>query len=66
VDYYSALVDEDGQLKADMGDDGLHPNAKGYRVMAPLASAAIEKNFGPAPPPETPKPRKRFLPSILK
>lgn len=66
VDYYSALVDEAGQLKADMGDDGLHPNAKGYRVMAPLASAAIEKNFGPAPTPETPKPRKRFLPSILK
>ena len=65
VDYYSALVDEAGQLKADMGDDGLHPNAKGYRVMAPLASAAIEKNFGP-PPPEPPKPRKRFLPSILK
>ena len=29
-----------------MGDDGLHPNAKGYRVMAPLAAAAIQKAVG--------------------
>ena len=64
VDYFSALVDETGQLKADFGDDGLHPNAMGYRAMAPLASAAIEKTI--VPPPEAPKPRKRFLPSIIK
>ena len=30
-------------MPADMADDGLHPNAKGYRVMAPIALAAIEK-----------------------
>jgi lysophospholipase L1-like esterase len=42
LDYYSAMVDKDGQLTADMADDGLHPNSKGYRIMAPLALAAIQ------------------------
>src|SRR5437870_8232937 len=37
LDYYSALVDEKGFLKAELSNDGLHPNAKGYEVMAPLA-----------------------------
>ena len=46
VDYFSGLVDANGQLTADMGDDGLHPNAKGYRMMAPLAAAAIQKALG--------------------
>jgi len=44
VDYFSAMVDEKGFLKADQADDGLHPNGAGYRVMAPLALAAIEKS----------------------
>jgi acyl-CoA thioesterase I len=35
------MVDEGGFLKADLSDDGLHPNAKGYAVMAPLAEKAI-------------------------
>jgi lysophospholipase L1-like esterase len=42
VDYYSALVDQAGFLQADVADDGLHPNAKGYRLMAPIALAAID------------------------
>jgi lysophospholipase L1-like esterase len=42
VDYYSALVDKAGFLQADLADDGLHPNAKGYRIMAPIALAAID------------------------
>ena len=42
VDYYSALVDKAGFLQADLADDGLHPNAKGYRLMAPIALAAID------------------------
>jgi lysophospholipase L1-like esterase len=41
VDYYSALVDEKGMLKDGYSGDGLHPNAKGYELMAPLAEAAI-------------------------
>ena len=42
VDYYSAVVDKAGFLQADVSDDGLHPNAKGYRIMAPIALAAID------------------------
>jgi lysophospholipase L1-like esterase len=42
VDYYSAVVDKDGFLQADASDDGLHPNAKGYRLMAPIALAAVD------------------------
>lgn len=43
LDYFSALVDNKGMLKRDLADDGLHPNDAGYKVMAPLAQAAIEK-----------------------
>jgi len=43
VDYYSALVDEKGMLKDGYSADGLHPNAKGYELMAPLAEAAIAR-----------------------
>jgi lysophospholipase L1-like esterase len=42
-DYFTALVDEKGFLKQGLSGDGLHPNADGYRVMAPLAEAAIDK-----------------------
>jgi lysophospholipase L1-like esterase len=46
LNYYDAMVDSTGQLKAELANDGLHPNADGYRVMAPLAQAAIEKTLG--------------------
>jgi len=42
LDYFSAVVDEKGFLKEDLSRDGLHPNAKGYDVMKPLADQAIE------------------------
>src|ERR1044072_7564315 len=41
--YFSAMVDDKGFLKDELSDDGLHPNAKGYAVMAPLAEAAIAR-----------------------
>lgn len=41
LDYFSAMVDRQGFLKDELSDDGLHPNAAGYAVMAPLAEAAI-------------------------
>ena len=41
LDYFSAVMDEKGFLKAELSNDGLHPNAKGYEVMAPLAEQAI-------------------------
>ena len=43
LDYFSAMVDEKGLMKKDLADDGLHPNAAGYKIMAPMAEAAIEK-----------------------
>jgi lysophospholipase L1-like esterase len=43
LDYFSAMVDGRGMLKAELTEDGLHPNAAGFAVMAPLAQAAIEK-----------------------
>ncbi len=41
LDYFSAMVDEKGMLKRDLSDEGLHPNAAGYKIMAPLAEKAI-------------------------
>jgi lysophospholipase L1-like esterase len=50
VDYYSAMVDKSGFLPAELSDDGLHPNAQGYRVMAPVALQAIDNTLkGMAP-----------------
>jgi len=41
LDYFSAMVDEKGFLKAELSNDGLHPNDKGYAVMQPLVEQAI-------------------------
>jgi lysophospholipase L1-like esterase len=41
LDYYSAMVDGKGFLKEELSEDGLHPNQKGYDIMAPLAERAI-------------------------
>ena len=43
LDYFSAMVDPTGLLKKELAEDGLHPNADGYALMAPLAEAAIQK-----------------------
>ena len=41
LDYYTAMIDGTGMLKTELSEDDLHPNAAGYKVMAPLAEAAI-------------------------
>lgn len=41
LDYYSAMIDSTGMLRTEFSEDDLHPNAAGYKVMAPLAEAAI-------------------------
>ena len=46
MDYYSVMVDSAGRLQSDLSDDGLHPNAKGYRVMSRVALEAIGRVLG--------------------
>jgi lysophospholipase L1-like esterase len=46
LDYFSATADADGRLRPDLNDDGLHPNARGYAVMAPLAEKAVTRALG--------------------
>ena len=41
LDYFAAMVDDKGLLKRDLAEDGLHPNAAGFKIMAPLAETAI-------------------------
>lgn len=41
LDYFTATVDDKGFLKAEIANDGLHPNAKGYEIMKTLAEQAI-------------------------
>lgn len=41
LDYFSAMVDDNGMLRRELTNDGLHPNAAGYEVMTPLAEKAI-------------------------
>jgi lysophospholipase L1-like esterase len=43
LDYFSAMVDDKGMLRRDLADDGLHPNAAGFKIMAPLAEVGIQK-----------------------
>lgn len=42
VDYFTALVDDKGWMRDGLANDGLHPNADGYKIMAPIVSAAID------------------------
>lgn len=48
LDYHSAMVDAHGGLRAELTKDGVHPNAVGYAIMAPLAEAAIAKALRPS------------------
>jgi lysophospholipase L1-like esterase len=43
LDYHSAMTDVRGGLPADLSRDGVHPTEAGYRIMAPLAEAAIAR-----------------------
>ncbi|PIA81133.1 acylhydrolase [Gaetbulibacter sp. 4G1] len=41
VDYFSAMVNKSKGLKEDLGSDGIHPNAKGYKIMEPIIEKGI-------------------------
>lgn len=43
LDYFSAMADDRPGLKEGLHEDEVHPNAKGYKIMAPLTEAAVEK-----------------------
>ncbi|MBT8178951.1 MAG: SGNH/GDSL hydrolase family protein [Eudoraea sp.] len=43
LDYFSAMTDGNNGLKKSLGYDGVHPNQKGYEVMAPLTEKAISE-----------------------
>jgi len=43
LDYFSGMTDATGLLRAELSADDLHPNAEGYKIMGPLAEAAIAK-----------------------
>ncbi len=43
VDYYAAVVAENKGMKPDLAKDGVHPNLAGYKVIEPLARAAINQ-----------------------
>jgi lysophospholipase L1-like esterase len=47
LDYFSAMADDKGFLKEELSEDGLHPNQKGYDIMAPLAERAIAAALKP-------------------
>lgn len=47
VDYFTAMADERNALRQGLGEDGIHPNLEGYRIMEPLVEKAIEKAIKP-------------------
>lgn len=61
IDYYTAMADSKGMMKAEYTDDGVNPNARGYRVMSPILLDGIERLRIMLAMPEDPaKPRRRF------
>lgn len=43
ADYFTALADPDGVMPTDLSEDGVHPNASGYRRMAPILLEALSR-----------------------
>ena len=51
IDYFSKMADASGSMRAELADDGLHPNSSGYRIMGPIALETIDRNIAhPAAP----------------
>jgi acyl-CoA thioesterase-1 len=43
LDFYHPVADQDGKLRRDFTDDGLHCNAAGYAVLKPLVEKALSE-----------------------
>ena len=63
LDYFTPMLDDAGFLKKDLAEDGLHPNAAGYKIMAALVQSAIDRTLPGATSPGGPaeKKRRRFF-----
>ena len=44
-EFVTAMVDDQGLLKKELSEDGLHPNSAGYAVMVPQAEKAIQSSL---------------------
>ena len=45
LDYFPAMIDDQGLLRKELADDGLHPNKAGFAIMAPMAEKVIESSL---------------------
>lgn len=45
IDYYRVLVGPAGEFRADLSNDGVHPNRSGYRLMRALVEKEIVSSF---------------------
>ena len=43
IDLYPALLDDEGYLRKDLSDDGLHLNANGYEIWTSMLKPYLEK-----------------------
>ncbi|MCX2719490.1 SGNH/GDSL hydrolase family protein [Lentiprolixibacter aurantiacus] len=43
LDYFAAMNDGNNGLRKELGEDGVHPNKAGYKIMAPLTEQAIKE-----------------------
>jgi lysophospholipase L1-like esterase len=46
LDYYSRMQNENHGMKADLSDDGVHPNAAGFAMMQKLVAPVIAEILG--------------------
>jgi lysophospholipase L1-like esterase len=44
IDYYTALAGADGELRSELGNDGVHPNREGYVIMRRLLEEALARS----------------------
>ena len=61
LDYFTPMLDEAGFLKKDMAEDGLHPNAAGYKAMAALVQSSLDRVLPSPNPPAVPEKKRRRL-----
>lgn len=47
LDYFSAMVAPNLGLRPELSGDGVHPNARGYAIMEPLAEEAVKAALAP-------------------